>query len=217
MTRPGNPNTNAVRDGRITKAQLEKVFRSWEREESESILVLEAVAAFLGPARVKLTKEAAEQNKLLVRAHDIDLRHLFSDPNWDAALKADEAKNGGWIEWPGGACPVPPDTMVEVRFRSGTGSKPIQALTAHWIRWPNAAGTYSASPTDVVAYRVVKSHHLKDTWYSWSGGENPCVPYNRQVEIELRGRSFVSTTADKVYWAHGSNYADDVIAFRVMS
>ena len=37
--------------GKLTKAALEAVYRRWEREEAESIDVIEAVGAFLGPVR----------------------------------------------------------------------------------------------------------------------------------------------------------------------
>lgn len=36
---------------RAAKANLEAIFRSWERDEAEAIDVIEAVGAYLGPER----------------------------------------------------------------------------------------------------------------------------------------------------------------------
>lgn len=55
-----------------------------------------------------------------------------------------------WIDWAGGDCPVPPDTVVEVRFRESHNDGP-----------PSPAGCFdwgrSAFPDDyeILAYRVV--------------------------------------------------------------
>lgn len=189
-----------------------------ERIAGASEKLVGALEGLLAQDRIRSAVDALQTQLNDVEAlrakspSDVDLRHLFSDPNWDVALKADEAKNGGWIEWHSGARPVHPDTLIEVKTRSEGVFRAQPAEDWTWVRFPHGI----QSPTDIVAYRVVKSHHLKDTWYNWSGGENPCVPYNRQVEIELRCKKFVSTTADRVYWAR-DNRDDDVIAFRVLS
>ena len=40
---------------------------------------------------------------------------------------------GPWIKWHGGECPVPPDTLVKVKFRNGT-IEPIHAASKYsWI------------------------------------------------------------------------------------
>ena len=36
---------------KLSKAQLEAIFRRWQREEAEAIDVIEAVGAYLGPER----------------------------------------------------------------------------------------------------------------------------------------------------------------------
>ena len=52
-----------------------------------------------------------------------------------------------WIEWSGGECPVPPHTMVEVRYQDGS--------TDHWlshtVNWDQ-----EGTSADIVAYRVVE-------------------------------------------------------------
>lgn len=60
-----------------------------------------------------------------------------------------------WIEWKGGECPVPPDTMVEVRYRSAI--LPISAADLacreNWDWQPSEHGLTGSF--DIVAYRVV--------------------------------------------------------------
>jgi len=60
-----------------------------------------------------------------------------------------------WIEWHGGECPVPPDTMVEVRYRSAILPKsgPDLARFEDWYWQPHEVGL--AGSFDIVAYRVI--------------------------------------------------------------
>ena len=39
---------------------------------------------------------------------------------------------GPWIKWHGGECPVPPDTMVEVKFSCGVLGREKRAGSYHW-------------------------------------------------------------------------------------
>ncbi len=67
-----------------------------------------------------------------------------------------------WIEWKGGECPVAPDTMVEVRYRSAILpiSGPDLARRDDW-RWePPQQGL--AGSFDIVAYRVIGQEHKPD-------------------------------------------------------
>ncbi len=54
-----------------------------------------------------------------------------------------------WIEWDGGECPVPPETMVEVRFPVGALHS-SETHPAKEFRW-NLKGGFG----DIIAYRVV--------------------------------------------------------------
>lgn len=55
---------------------------------------------------------------------------------------------GPWIKWHGGECPVPPDTLVEVKLRCG-----------HICYGPRRAGDYfwkhQYGATDIFSYQVV--------------------------------------------------------------
>ena len=60
-----------------------------------------------------------------------------------------------WIPWKGGECPVPKDTLVEVKRRNGeTYSRPAGCLD-----WKHSKGPYSSNKpysSDIIAYRISK-------------------------------------------------------------
>ena len=60
----------------------------------------------------------------------------------------------GWIPWFGGACPVPPDTLVEVMLYLGVPiSKPVEAKRYCWA--------YKQTHSNIIAYRVVKENKVE--------------------------------------------------------
>lgn len=54
-----------------------------------------------------------------------------------------------WIEWNGGECPVPEDTLVRVRFRSGNEDD----CPADILWWGRTSGNLGH---DIIAYRIIK-------------------------------------------------------------
>ena len=54
---------------------------------------------------------------------------------------------GPWIKWAGGECPVPPETMVKIKLRSGHVTGPVFAVNCVWERHNHH--------TDIVEYRTV--------------------------------------------------------------
>ena len=60
---------------------------------------------------------------------------------------ATEKTYGKWIKWDGGECPVPPDTRVEVKCRSGKVLKPRHAYRYRW--------KHIDSNADIVSYHTV--------------------------------------------------------------
>ncbi len=62
---------------------------------------------------------------------------------------------GDWIEWKGGECPVPPDTMVDVISRNGETN--VGRAETWW--WP---GGNTDDAWDIVAYRVVPQNPVPD-------------------------------------------------------
>ena len=55
--------------------------------------------------------------------------------------------NSPWIKWNGGECPVPPDTVVKVKCRSGKVLEPRLAYRYSW--------THIDRVNDIVEYRTV--------------------------------------------------------------
>jgi hypothetical protein len=79
---------------------------------------------------------------------------IIDQPTGAAACTAD-----GWIEWSGGACPVPAGTAVEVRQRNGEVIKGL-ALQSPWtdaLQWQVGIPPHDLTPdhTDIVAYRII--------------------------------------------------------------
>lgn len=72
-----------------------------------------------------------------------------------AWLMATQEQNqgDGWIEWGGGECPVAPQTLVHVQFRSGNTSEYEAADPAYMYSWGHDEDIWRS---DIVAYRVVK-------------------------------------------------------------
>lgn len=80
---------------------------------------------------------------------------------YEAALEASkEPLTGtgvdGWIDWPGGECPVPRGTLVDVRYRNGSELFGLPAdesvrnsPDAHQEYWDN-----DDNPRDIIAYRL---------------------------------------------------------------
>ncbi|MBP3955478.1 hypothetical protein J8F10_09310 [Gemmata sp. G18] len=66
---------------------------------------------------------------------------------WGIVAEWDVPDPDGWIQWSGGKCPVPPETVVECRGRKGH----VWEIDAGSLYW-NHPG-YAA---DIIAYRVVK-------------------------------------------------------------
>ena len=64
-----------------------------------------------------------------------------------APLEQETQGADGWIEWNGGECPVPGDTIVQIKLRGGVENSGL-AWRYGWDKYNNAS--------DIVAYRVVK-------------------------------------------------------------
>lgn len=64
-----------------------------------------------------------------------------------AALDAHDAESDDWIEWFGGECPVPMDTIVDVKFRSGETRHSTPARMWRWVHTVKHQG-------DIIAYRI---------------------------------------------------------------
>lgn len=116
---------------------------------------------------------------LLFKGHELAedaSTSLVTRQQYEAALAA---KNEGWIEWPGGECPVPRGTLVDVKYLCGDVNRHIKAGepdssgsidTAFAVRWSKLGAEY-----DIIAYRL---HHPQEVEHAEADDEadlNECI------------------------------------------
>jgi len=74
---------------------------------------------------------------------------------WNECLQAvrdlnnTEEKDGDWIPWSGGKCPVKDGVFVLTKWRGGYNSRPCEGVKFRWSHY----GDWSTA--DIVAYKVV--------------------------------------------------------------
>lgn len=71
-----------------------------------------------------------------------------------------------WVKWEGGECPVPKDTIVQIRMRDGTGAR--EPGVAGELRWGHRGW-----PGDITRYRVDKPE-CEHEWQFYGVGF-PCM------------------------------------------
>lgn len=64
---------------------------------------------------------------------------------------------GGWVEWHGGKCPVPFDTLVDARISARDGSLAQATAKAQWWQWEMDKTAFSR----IIAYRINKGTETK--------------------------------------------------------
>lgn len=83
--------------------------------------------------------------------------------------------DGKWHGWNGGACPVHPETVVEVQF--DTDRDVEKAKNLEWQH--QHEGTYS----DIIAFRIIKEYkEPMEVWMKWSECLKDWMPCNRTHE-----------------------------------
>jgi len=90
-----------------------------------------------------------------------------------------EQNNDDWIPWNGGNCPVPPNTLVEVKFDSG--EPPIIHLKARLYYWGN-----NPEYSNIVAYRVVKETNVEQA------KQEPAKKPHKHLEVATKWLSDMS-------------------------
>lgn len=90
---------------------------------------------------------------------------IITREQYEAALAA---KNEGWIEWCGGECPIPRDTLVEVKFPDGMTSRDAQPAGCY--RW-----TLRNCVTDIAAYRLHQPQEAEQTKADDESDLNECI------------------------------------------
>lgn len=102
---------------------------------------------------------------------------IITREQYEAALAASkEPLTGtgvdGWIDWPGGECPVDRDALVEVKYRNGT-VKPAEQ--ARFYIWTNGYGSCSTTDADIIAYRLHKPQEAEQADAGDEADLNDCI------------------------------------------
>jgi hypothetical protein len=79
----------------------------------------------------------------------------------------------GWIDWPGGECPVSKDAFVEVRYRNGQTEK--RQSTKHFWMWSTFPDR-----SDIVAYREVPADQPAEPSYPLESRVRPVASGEQQ-------------------------------------
>lgn len=120
----------------------------------------------------------------------------------------EESKDEGWIPWNGGRCPVPEDTLVEVKLREEVMKD--RAIRFGW-RYEE-----EFPESDIVAYRVIKNEPEGDGWIPWTGGGQP-VPDGTKVEVEGRDGGTDISDAKYINWQWDKDDPEtDILSYRVL-
>lgn len=103
-----------------------------------------------------LTWRVKELHLALVQATgDVEAYKLIRGQEQSGCRKEDAQVEKSWVEHDGAAaCPVPDDTVVDIKFRNGEVASNTKALGWSW-------GT-SGGPYEIVAYRVAAQQCNKD-------------------------------------------------------
>ena len=93
---------------------------------------------------------------------DVEAYKLIREREESGCRKEDVQVEKSWVEHDGAAaCPVPDDTVVDIKFRNGEVESNTKAL---WWSWGASGGPY-----EIVAHRVVKPGCEHD-WYFYDKG-----------------------------------------------
>lgn len=126
---------------------------------------------------------SSKSGENLVRTSKIEVRNLAAD--WNTAIITREqyeaalaAKNEGWIYWPGGECPVPTGTLVDVKWRDGRIDDGIPAKISHdldsskrnAISWQHHGNSH-----DIIAYHLHKPQEAELAEADDEADLNECI------------------------------------------
>lgn len=104
-----------------------------------------------------------------------DVGTKITREQYESALAA---KNDGWIDWPGGECPVPRGTLVDVKWRDGRIDDGIPAKISHdldsskrnAISWQHHGKSH-----DIIAYRLHQPQEVEQAEADDEADLNECI------------------------------------------
>lgn len=114
-----------------------------------------------------------------ITATDYDTA-IITRSQYEAAL----AKNDGWIEWGGGECPVPENSLVEVKYRDGTIR---DAYKASGYIWANGYGDNETTDSDIIAYRLHLDINSRSNDDQLEQDLNECIGHGVAAEWDGEG------------------------------
>lgn len=151
----------------------------------------------------------------LVRDSKIEACNLAVD--WNTAIITREqyeaalaAKNGGWIEWGGGECPVPRGTLVDVKYLCGDVNLHIKAGehdssgsidTAFAVRWSKLGAEY-----DIIAYRLHQPQEAVQAKADEEADLNECIGQDAAPVWSGDGLPQAGCECEYQYKVHGSEW-----------
>lgn len=98
-------------------------------------------------------------------SYEDDSRYIITREQYEAALAA---KNGGWIEWGGGECPVEKGTLIDVKHRDGEVYQNKPAIGDNNVCW-----SHTGFHGDIIAYRLHKPSEADkvraSAWIAYAG------------------------------------------------
>lgn len=102
---------------------------------------------------------------------------IITREQYEAALAASkEPLTGtgvdGWIDWPGGECPVDGDSLVQVKYRNGI-IQPFEP--ARFYIWTNGYGSCSTTDADIIAYRLHQPQEAEQGEADDEADLNDCI------------------------------------------
>lgn len=104
-----------------------------------------------------LTGQVKELHMALATATgDVEAYKLIRKQEQSGCRKEDIQVAEPWVKWEGGECPVPKDTIVQIRMRDGTSA--CEPRVAGELRWDHRGWR-----GDITRYRVVKPE-CKHDW-----------------------------------------------------
>lgn len=143
-TTPGLNDALLAADVQVLRKPRAKI----RSENEQKILQLEnTIRQLRGRVSLLLSEnEALEQEVMSLRKEF----HCLPELPEQAGCRKDDTQlpDDGWIEWGGGACPVPVYEVVEIKVRDGSYlGHPVKAGYSRWYHRPDGM--------DIIAYRIV--------------------------------------------------------------
>lgn len=106
--------------------------------------------------------------RLATATGDVEAYKLIREQEQSGCRKEDVQAEKSWVEHNGAAaCPVPDDTVVDIKFRNGEVESNTKAL---WWSWGTSGGPY-----EIVAYRVVKPGCEHECRFYGAGFSCKCI------------------------------------------